>query len=175
MVIHHGVDLKEFLRFAHELPVERFLTRDLDLACLLDCIHVNKCVFTNAPRFYAERVLKVLGVADRFQEVFALEFSDFLGKPYFLAYERISEHLGVGDPSLMILDDSLGNLVPAKQRGWTTVWVNQSQQAIEEVDYVVNDLWKAALVFHQVGILDDAHRDEWRRCLARCPLGAKQD
>ncbi|MFQ5795012.1 MAG: pyrimidine 5'-nucleotidase [Candidatus Bipolaricaulia bacterium] len=174
LVLHHDVDVVEFLAYAHDLPVEDYLKQDADLGCLLDCLHVDKCVFTNAPQFYAERVLTVLGIADRFRKVFALEFSNYRGKPDPTTYERVVAHLGVGDRELMLLDDSRINLIPAAERGWTTVWVNGRREPAERIDYTVGDLWQVAHVFYEIGILDTTHRDEWHRCLAHCPLGERK-
>lgn len=174
LVLHHGVDVVEFLDYAHDLPVNDYLASDSDLGCLLDCIRVEKCVFTNAPQFYAEQVLGVLDIKGRFSEVFALELSDYRGKPDEIIYEKIEARLNVEGQALIMLDDALKNLVPAKRRNWITVWVNGGKGNSKEVDYVVNDLWQVAHVFHQLGILDEAHRDEWHRCLTQCPLGQRQ-
>jgi len=173
LVLHHGVEVAEFLSYAHDLPVENHLARDPDLGCLLDCIQVEKCVFTNAPRCYAEQVLEVLGVADRFSHVFALEFSDYRGKPDAAVYRQLAAQLGT-EEAVIMLDDALKNLLPAKEQGWTTVWVRPGNNAHRDVDYVVNDLWQVAHIFGQLEILDPTHRDEWHRCLAQCPLGARK-
>lgn len=173
LALHHNIDVKEFLSVVHDLPIEEYLKPDPDLGCLLDCIHAEKCVFTNAPGAYAERVLEVLGIADRFCRVFAIEFSDYRGKPDSIAYERVISALGIADRQLMMLDDVRANLIPAAEQGWTTVWVSGRAEAtgVEGIDHVVGDLWQVAHVFHEVGILDKEHRDEWHRCLAQCPLG----
>ncbi len=174
LALHHGIDVEEFLTTVHDLPIEEYLQPDPDLGCLLDCIHVKKCVFTNAPGFYAERVLEVLGVADRFCRVFAIESSDYRGKPDSLTYERVVSALGVADRELMMLDDARVNLIPATRRGWTTVWVSERGESTDGVDYLVCDLWQVAHIFHEIGILDKEHRDEWHRCLAQCPLGERR-
>jgi putative hydrolase of the HAD superfamily len=178
LALYHSVDIPEFLAKVHDLPIEEYLQPDPELGCLLDCIHAEKCVFTNAPEAYARRVLEVLGVADRFCRVFAIEFSDYQGKPDPATYELVMAALRVEDRELVMLDDVRANLFPAAQRGWTTVWVNgrgkpANPQDLDGIDYVVGDLWEVAHVFHEIGILDDAHREEWHRCLARCPLGRR--
>lgn len=170
---HHDIDIQDLLVAVHDLPVGAYVQRDRELRCLLDCIQSEKSVFTNAPRVYAERVLDALGIADRFCNVFAIESSGYRGKPDPLAYEGVVEELGADERDLIMLDDSRANLIPAVQRGWTTVWVNGSGESTGEdgVGYIVRNLWEIARVFGQIGILSDDHRDRWHGCLARCPLG----
>jgi pyrimidine 5'-nucleotidase len=179
LALHHNINIPEFLGKVHDLPIEEYLEPDPDLGCLLDCIHAEKCVFTNAPGAYAERVLEVLGVADRFCRVFALEHSHYRGKPDRATYELVLSALGVPDCELVMLDDVRANLLPAAERGWTTIWVNgrgvpADAEDADRIDYVVGDLWEVAHVFHEIGVLDEVHRDEWHRCLARCPLGRRR-
>jgi putative hydrolase of the HAD superfamily len=179
LALHHDISIPEFLTQVHDLPIEDYLEPDPDLGCLLDCIHAEKCVFTNAPGAYAERVLAVLGVAERFCRVFALEHSDYRGKPDPATYELVLSALGAEDRELVMLDDVRANLVPAAERGWTTVWVNgrgkpANPQDTDTIDYVVGDLWEVAHVFREIGLLDEAHHEEWNRCLLRCPLGQRK-
>ena len=71
LALHHDVDLKHFLQYAHDLPIEKYLKQDRDLECLLNCILVKRGIFTNAPQFYTEKVLEVLGIKTCFSEIFA--------------------------------------------------------------------------------------------------------
>ena len=179
LALHHNVDTGQFLTEVHDLPIEDYLQPDPELGCLLDCIHAQKGIFTNAPEAYARRVLDVLGVADRFCRVFAIEFSDYRGKPDPLVYERVVAELGAPDSAVVMLDDVRANLLPAAQRGWTTVWVNgrgkpANPPDLDGVDYAVGDLWEVAHVFREIGLLDAAHHEEWNRCLLRCPLGRRR-
>lgn len=68
--------------------------------------------------------------------------------------------------------------MPAAQRGWTTVWVNgrgkpANPPDLDGIHYAVSDLWEVVHVFHEIGLLDEAHHEEWNRCLLRCPLGRR--
>ena len=179
LALHHNVDIGPFLARVHDLPIEEYLQPDPELGCLLDCIQAQRCIFTNAPGAYARRVLDVLGVADRFCRVFAIEFSNYKGKPDPIVYERVAAELGASDPEIVMLDDVRANLLPAAQRGWTTVWVNgrgkpADPEDLDGIDYVVGDLWEVAHVFREIGLLDAAHHEEWNRCLLRCPLGRRR-
>lgn len=179
LALHYHINIPDLLAEVHDLPIEDYLRPDPELGCLLDCIRAQRCIFTNAPGDYARRVLDVLGVADRFCRIFAIEFTGYRGKPDPLVYERVVAELGASDSEIVMLDDVRANLLPAARRGWTTVWVNgrgkpANPQDLDGIDYAVGDLWEVAHVFREIGLLNEAHHEEWNRCLLRCPLGQRR-
>ncbi len=53
--------------------------------------------------------------------------------------------------------------------GWKTIWVNATgARANARTDFVVRDLWQVASAFHQLGIMDAAHRVMAEHRLAGC-------
>ncbi len=171
LVVNHRLDLAEFLAFAHEVNVERYLTPDADLDCLLGCIRAPKAIFTNAPHLYAERVLRALGIDRHFADVFDYEFGYYRGKPDVTVYRQVQAALAGSDSGrpLVMVDDAAKNLAPAHALGWKTIWVNPAQRVAEvEADYMVQDLWQVAQAFQQLGAMDDAHRVMANHRLAGC-------
>jgi pyrimidine 5'-nucleotidase len=74
LIRHHGVTPAHFLHDTHRLPT---LERDVaghpaDLAALRH-LRGRKVILTNAPRAYAERVLKVLGLQREFEMIIGIE------------------------------------------------------------------------------------------------------
>ena len=169
LVLHHPIDLADFLAFVHDVEVEKYLAPDADLDCLLACIHLDKALFTNAPAAFARRVLRALGIERHFECVFDLAFGGYRGKPDPQVYVDVRRALGVSDHALLIVDDALMNLQPARRLGWTTVWVHGNRRTGDGIaDYVVGDLWEIARVFRQVGVLDESHQAIAEHRLAGC-------
>ncbi len=169
LVVQHHLDLADFLAFAHDVDVEHYLTPDANLDCLLGCIRSPKAIFTNAPRAYAECVLHALGIEPHFARVFDYEFGDYLGKPDAAVYRKLQTALGMPSDALVMVDDAAKNLAPARTLGWHTIWVNPIGDSVNtRVDFIVRDLWQIAGAFHQLGVMDSAHRVMAQHRLAGC-------
>lgn len=169
LVLHHPVDWKDFLTFVHDVEVEKHLVPDADLDCLLACIHLDKPLFTNAPAGYAHRVLRALGVERHFECVFDLAFGGYRGKPEPSVYVDVRRALGVPDRAVLMVDDALMNLQPARRLGWTTVWMHGNRRAGDGIaDHAVGDLWEIARIFHALGVLDESHHAIAEHRLAGC-------
>jgi putative hydrolase of the HAD superfamily len=146
LIVEHGVDVREYLAFVHDIPVEEYLDPNPALAVMLDSILLRKAVYTNATSEYAWRVLRALGVADRFEQIIGIEDVELRNKFHGDAYERALALLGVEGPACIMVEDSVRNLRPAKALGLTTVLVD-ADGAIElaqvsdgNVDFVVGSV-----------------------------------
>ena len=169
LVTQHQLDLADFLAFAHDVDVERYLAPDADLDCLLGCIQAPKAIFTNAPRAYAERVLRALGIEKHFARVFDYEFGEYLGKPDAAVYRRVQAALEAPSDRLVMVDDAAKNLMPAHALGWRTIWVDPiGGRAHTRVDFIAHDLWQIAGAFRQLGVMDASHRVMAEHRLAGC-------
>ena len=124
LVAEHDVDVHDYLAFVHDVPVEEYLDPDPALAAMLDGIPLRKAIYTNGTVEHARRVLRVLGVADHFEQVVGIEEVGLRNKPYRDAYERMLALLGVPGPECVMVEDSERNLWPAKALGLTTVLVD---------------------------------------------------
>jgi len=169
LVLHHGIDLTNFLAAVHDVDVEQYLKPDADLDCLLACIHFDKALFTNAPRIFARRVLKALGVEQHFQCMFDIASGGYRGKPDPEVYLAVRRALGVPDRALLMVDDGLINLQPAHQLGWTTVWLHGCRRTGNgSADYAVGELWQIADIFRDLEGLDESHHVIVEHRLAGC-------
>ncbi|MGQ9778575.1 MAG: pyrimidine 5'-nucleotidase [Bacillota bacterium] len=128
---NHGLDPRVYFAYVYNVDLGRFLRPDPALATLLDRLPWPKAVFSNSPRQQITRVLTLLGVGDRFERIFGLEFADYLGKPHPEAYRRVLAALGIAGEDCIMVDDSPANLIPARKLGMTTVLLGQ-----EEVPWV---------------------------------------
>jgi putative hydrolase of the HAD superfamily len=124
LMIEHGVDPEPFLAHVHDVPIEDFIGPEPALRSMLEALPGRRHVFTNGPTEFVDRVLTRLGVIDLFDRRFDIRHGGFVPKPNDEPYDRVLAALGDADPSATILiDDSPQNLVPARARGWRTVWL----------------------------------------------------
>lgn len=130
LMCHHGVKPAHFLHDTHRLPT---LERDVaghaaDLAALRH-LRGRKVILTNAPRAYAERVLKVLGLQREFELVIGIEqmtmFGQWRPKPDARMFRAIAARLGVAPRDCVLVEDTLVHQKAARAVGMRTVWMQR--------------------------------------------------
>ena len=131
-----GVDAADYLDFAHDLPLQRYLRPDPGLDAMLAALPQRKSIFTNADAKHARRVLGHLGIARHFDTIVDIWALNFVNKPRPEAYQILLAALGAHARECVFVEDSLRNLRPARALGMTTIWVSPDG-ASDEVDYVV--------------------------------------
>lgn len=125
LIAKHDVDVDDYLRFVHDIPVSDYIDSNPALAEMIDSIPLRRVVYSNATTEYCWRVLGVLGVADLFEQVIGIEEVGFRNKPYRDAYEQALSLFGARGPECIMVEDSARNLLPAKALGMTTVLVDE--------------------------------------------------
>jgi pyrimidine 5'-nucleotidase len=147
---HHEVDEDDYLAFVHDLPLEEYISPDGELRSMLESLPQRKWIFTNADAAHAKRVLQTLGIEDCFSGIIDVRALEFLCKPESQAYSRALELAGENNPkNCVLLDDSIRNLIPAHQAGFTTVLVGSAEQN-QAADYSVDRLIDLPRVFTQL-------------------------
>ena len=148
--MNHSVDADEYLSYVHDLPLENYLSPDLELRKILDSLPQRKWVFTNADADHAKRVLSILRLNECFTGIIDVRALDFLCKPENEAYQRALDLADSAYPANCVLfEDSLRNLAPAHEFGFTTVLVGTGVNH-DEADYSVNNLIELPQVFPQL-------------------------
>jgi putative hydrolase of the HAD superfamily len=122
LAIHHGVNAHEFLAYVHNTDYS-VLEPDGELAQSLAALPGRRIVFTNGGGGHAERTLAALGLAELFHEVFDIEDAGLAPKPTVLAYRRLIESCSVAPERALFVEDTLKNLEPAFELGFTTALV----------------------------------------------------
>jgi putative hydrolase of the HAD superfamily len=122
LMANYQVDPERFLREVHDVPLDG-LEPNPDLAAALAALPGRKFVLTNAARGHAGRVLDRVGVADRFDGVFAIEDMDLTPKPAPATFRRFLAAFEVDPHEAVFFEDTPRNLAPAKALGMTTVLV----------------------------------------------------
>lgn len=147
LYIERHVDPHDFLDFVHDVDIEKYLQRDERLDAMLARLPQTKAIFTNAPSDYAQRVLRALGVENHFARIFDIHFIEYASKPNPLAYARVVAALPVPPTECLMIDDIARNLVPAKQLGMTTVWLNGTEdrygvEGKESADFIIKSIYE---------------------------------
>ncbi len=119
---HHDIDAHDFLRDVHSAD-HSVLTPDSELRDLIAALPGRRIIYTNGGGGHAERVLKSLGLDTVFDAVFDLEACDLIPKPQRESYERLVAASGVAPAESMFIEDTLRNLEPAHELGFTTALV----------------------------------------------------
>ncbi|RME32832.1 MAG: pyrimidine 5'-nucleotidase [Thermoflexia bacterium] len=149
------VDVEEYLRFVHDVPVEAYLRPDPALASMLAGLPLRRAVFTNSNREHALRVLHALGIAHLFEVIVDIRAVGMCPKPWLDAYRRTLEILGVPGSACILVEDRAVNLRPAKQFGMTTVLVDGEPE--EGVDFTVRDILEVGPLVEQL-LAGNRHR-----------------
>lgn len=120
----YDIDERSFLDFVHDIPLERYLQRDLALSDTLSQYSCRKVIFTNANQRHAERVLSALGIGGYFSEIIdILQISPYC-KPLPEAYQKAIEISRINSPhDCVMIDDSPRNLRTASEMGFFTIQV----------------------------------------------------
>lgn len=140
LMAHHEVDPHAFLADVHDVALDS-LAPDPALHAALHRLPGRRLVFTNGSAAHAARVLDRLGLADAFQDVFALEAMDLVPKPNAQAFARLAQAHAVIPASTAFFEDSPVNLAPAAALGMTTVLVGpRAREDGHAVDHRAPDL-----------------------------------
>ena len=138
---HHGVDAYHFLQETHRfMDLPNMVIQVKRLRSLIKSLPGRKCVFTNAPREYAVRVLQLMGIEDCFELVFSVESTQFHAKPSVRGFQMLLKTLKANPKNCVMLEDNLPALMTAKRLGMQTIWVTKKLQKPNFVDFRVNSV-----------------------------------
>lgn len=138
---HHGTDPEHFLWHTHQFPdLPRMVLREPRLRHVLKALPGRKVVFSNAPQRYAREVLRLLRVADLFDDVMAVEQTRFRPKPDSSGFLRLLRRQRVTAAQCIMVEDSVENLYAAKRLGMRTVWVTAGSKGAPCVDVKIRDV-----------------------------------
>jgi putative hydrolase of the HAD superfamily len=130
LVRHHGVKAAHFLHDTHRLPglEQRVCGHRHDFAALAR-LGGRKFIVTNAPRAYAERVLRTLRIAHLFDGLIAIEDMSMFGqlrpKPDARMLRALLARLQVPAARCVLIEDTLRHHKAARKLGICTVWMRR--------------------------------------------------
>jgi putative hydrolase of the HAD superfamily len=98
-------DPESYFAAVHPEGEEYCIAPNPSLGPILDSMPQCKAVLTNSPLEHAQRILRKLGVADRFDAVYDIRFNGLKGKPHAEAYRRACSSSGFGVEDTVFVDD----------------------------------------------------------------------
>ena len=153
MMKHHAVSPRHFLWHTHQFDnLESLLVFEPQLNTILRRLPGRKIVFSNAPRHYANEVLRLTGLAAHFDTVSAIEDSGFAPKPAVEGFRRLMRAENLNARHCVMVEDNLANLRTAKRLGMTTVWVSRELHRPAYVDFKLRSVVQLRQVVRQLGV-----------------------
>ena len=133
LIKHHNINPIDFLSVTHNLQdFNKLVHPENNLKKTLSKIQGRKIIYTNAPKTYTNKILKISKIFELFDEIFTIEDSNFIPKPdqgmmdTFLKKYNISEGF--------FIDDVKENLIAAKNSGLTTIWITNEKNQPSFID-----------------------------------------
>ena len=133
LIKHHNINPIDFLSVTHNLQdFNKLVLPENNLKKTLSKIQGRKIIYTNAPKTYTNKILKISKIFELFDEIFTIEDSNFIPKPdqdmmdAFLKKYNISEGF--------FIDDVKENLFTAKNSGLTTIWITNEENQPSYID-----------------------------------------
>ena len=123
MMDNHNVDPDLFLSEVHNLDYS-IVGPNHELNKQLEKLEGRKIIYTNANLQHAKNVLKRLELTHMFTEIFDIKDANYIPKPEITPYNQIINDYDIDPSSAIMFDDIAKNLVPAKNVGFTSVWID---------------------------------------------------
>ena len=135
MMAEHGVDPERFLAEVHDVKISDVPPCPVTQQNL-GRLPGRKIVFTNAPRGFAQNMLRHLGLDHHFHGMRALDDDRaYTPKPEPGAYRRVLETFSIDPARACMFEDKTANLKPAADLGMTTVWIRGARQKLADGDH----------------------------------------
>ena len=141
LIRHHGTDPHHFLRETHQFPdLRRMIVFEKPLLHSLRRLPGRKIIFSNAPRHYAEAVLRLTGLERYFSAVYTVENLKFRPKPMLAGFQALLHAERLDPQRCIMVEDSLPNLASAKKLGMSTVLVSTGSRRAPYVDVMIRSV-----------------------------------
>ena len=118
----NNIPPEDFLDYVHAIDLAP-LDGLPELATALTSLPGKRYVFTNGSRKHAENITRKLKIDHLFDDMFDIVAADYAPKPQSAAFDRFFERTGADPRRAAMFEDLAKNLLPAHQRGMTTVLV----------------------------------------------------
>ena len=137
LIVEKKLKPEEFLDYVHDVEHPELKKND-QLISKIRILEGKKIIFTNATLKHAKKILKILELEDDFDQIIDIKDLEYIPKPDKRSYKKLLEYLNLNKENLdktIFLEDTVKNLIPAKELGITTVWMKNS---INEKDFMKN-------------------------------------
>ena len=128
LIVEKKIEPQDFLKYVHDVEFPE-LKIDNELKSLLSNLKGKKYIYTNASYQHAKNILTLLGVMEEFEYILDIEATDFIPTPNIESYQIMKKKLCLRNKDMekaIFIEDTARNLVPAKNLGMSTVWMENS-------------------------------------------------
>jgi len=144
---NHNVDPDEFLDEVHKLDYS-IVKPNKKLNSEIDKLNGRKIIYTNANKKHADEILSRLELTNAFDHIFDIKLANYVPKPEIEPYKEIISRYNINPSTSVMFDDIARNLVPAKNVGFTSVWIDIGFENISDnikdsrefIDFETKDL-----------------------------------
>ena len=137
LIVEKKLEPEEFLDYVHDVEHPELKKND-QLISKIRILEGKKIIFTNATSKHAKKILKILELEHDFDQIIDIKDLEYIPKPDKRSYKKLLECLNLNKENLdktIFFEDTVKNLIPAKELGITTVWMKNS---INEKDFLKN-------------------------------------
>jgi len=137
LIVEKKLEPEEFLDYVHDVEHPELEKND-QLISKIRLLEGKKIIFTNATSNHAKKILKILELEHDFDQIIDIKDLEYIPKPDKRSYKKLLEYLNLNKENLdktIFFEDTVKNLIPAKELGITTVWMKNS---INEKDFMKN-------------------------------------
>ena len=137
LIVEKKLEPDEFLDYVHDVEHPELKKND-QLISKIRILEGKKIIFTNATSKHAKKILNILELEDDFDQIIDIKDLEYIPKPDKRSYKKLLECLNLNKENLektIFFEDTVKNLIPAKELGITTVWMKNS---INEKDFKKN-------------------------------------
>ena len=137
LIVEKKLEPDEFLDYVHDVEHPELKKND-QLISKIRILEGKKIIFTNATSKHAKKILKILELEHDFDQIIYIKDLEYIPKPDKRSYKKLLECLNLNKENLnktIFVEDTVKNLIPAKELGITTVWMKNS---INEKDFMKN-------------------------------------
>ena len=137
LIVEKKLEPEEFLDYVHDVEHPELKKND-QLISKIRLLEGKKIIFTNATSNHAKKILKILELEHDFDQIIDIKDLEYIPKPDKRSYKKLLECLNLNKENLdktIFFEDTVKNLIPAKELGITTVWMKNS---INEKDFLKN-------------------------------------
>ena len=137
LIVEKKLEPEEFLDYVHDVEHPELKKND-QLISKIRILQGKKIIFTNATSKHAKKILNILELEHDFDQIIDIKDLEYIPKPDKRSYKKLLECLNLNKENLdktIFFEDTVKNLIPAKELGITTVWMKNS---INEKDFMKN-------------------------------------
>ena len=148
LIVEKKLEPEEFLDYVHDVEHPELKKND-QLISKIRILEGKKIIFTNATSKHAKKILKILELEHDFDQIIDIKDLEYIPKPDKRSYKKLLECLNLSKENLnrtIFFEDTIKNLIPAKELGITTVWMKNSMNEkdfnknFSFIDYSYNNL-----------------------------------